>query len=121
MKIQARCESVIGANKRHSRFCVRQRITAQLFIARSLPHPLRHYKESVLSELQERIDKLEFELVHQQRITEQLNETVTEQTKELLHLGRVVDRLARQFSDLRKSPGTTEPEPTLEDEKPPHY
>lgn len=82
---------------------------------------LRHYKETLLSELQKRIDKLEFELVHQQRITEQLNETVTEQTKELLHLGRVVDRLARQFADLRKSPGTTEPAPTLEDEKPPHY
>ena len=74
-----------------------------------------------MAELQQRIDKLEFELVHQQRITEQLNETVTEQCSELLRLGRAVDRLTRQFTELRKRPSTTEPSPTLEEEKPPHY
>ncbi len=74
-----------------------------------------------MANLQERIDKLEFELVHQQRITEQLNETVTQQTKELLHLGRVVDRLTRQFAELRRRPGAAETAPTLEEDKPPHY
>lgn len=74
-----------------------------------------------MSEFQQRIDKLEFELVHQQRISEQLNETVTEQSKELLRLGRVVERITRQFAELRKSPNTAEPTPTLEEEKPPHY
>ncbi len=74
-----------------------------------------------MAELQQRIDKLEFELVHQQRITEQLNETVTEQCSELLRLGRAVDRLTGQFAELRKRPSTSEPSPTLEEEKPPHY
>lgn len=68
-----------------------------------------------------RIEKLEIEWVHQQRVTEQLNEVVTEQTKELLRLGRAFDRLSKQIVELRKQPTGNETPPTLEDEKPPHY
>lgn len=68
-----------------------------------------------------RIEKLEIELVHQQRVTEQLNEVVTEQTKELLRLGRAFDRLSKQIVELRKQPTGNQTPPTLEDEKPPHY
>lgn len=68
-----------------------------------------------------RLEKLEIELVHQQRVTEQLNEVVTEQTKELLRLGRAFDRLSKQVVELRKQPTAAETPPSLEDEKPPHY
>jgi uncharacterized coiled-coil protein SlyX len=68
-----------------------------------------------------RIERLEMELAHQQRVTEQLNEVVTEQTKELLRLSRAFDRLTKQVVELRKQPAGNEPSPTLEDEKPPHY
>ncbi len=71
--------------------------------------------------LQLRIEKLEFELVHQQRTTEQLNEIVVEQTRELMRLQRAIDRLAKQLDDVRKAPSDSLPPPTLEEEKPPHY
>jgi SlyX protein len=74
-----------------------------------------------LADSEARIEKLEIELVHQQRVTEQLNEVVTEQTKELLRLGRAFDRLSKQIAELRKRPTGAETPPTLEDEKPPHY
>jgi uncharacterized coiled-coil protein SlyX len=74
-----------------------------------------------VSEPNARIEKLEIELAHQQRVTEQLNEVVTEQTKELLRLARSVAQLSKQVVELRKRPDSSEPAPTLEDEKPPHY
>jgi len=74
-----------------------------------------------LTDSDARIEKLEIEWVHQQRVTEQLNEVVTEQTKELLRLGRAFDRLSKQIVELRKQPTGNETPPTLEDEKPPHY
>jgi uncharacterized coiled-coil protein SlyX len=70
---------------------------------------------------QHRIEKLEVALAHQQRLIEQLNEVVTEQTKEMLRMGRTLDQLTKQVVELRKRPTSTEPQPTLEDEKPPHY
>lgn len=68
-----------------------------------------------------RLEKLEIELVHQQRVTEQLNEVVTEQTKELMKLRRALELLTKQFVELRKRPQGNETPPTLEEEKPPHY
>ncbi len=68
-----------------------------------------------------RIEKLEIELVHLQRISEQLNEIVAAQSKELLQLTRTVERLLKQIGDLRKRPETVSPAPTLEEEQPPHY
>ena len=68
-----------------------------------------------------RIEKLEIELAHQQRVTEQLNEVVTEQTRQLMRLARSVEQLTKQVVELRKRPDASEPAPTLEDEKPPHY
>lgn len=68
-----------------------------------------------------RIEKLEIELAHQQRVTEQLNEVVTEQTRQLMRLARSVEQLTKQVVELRKRPDASEPTPTLEDEKPPHY
>lgn len=70
---------------------------------------------------QHRIEKLEVTLAHQQRLIEQLNEVVTEQTKQMLRMGRTLDQLTKQVVELRKRPALTEPQPTLEDEKPPHY
>jgi len=68
----------------------------------------------------DRIERLEFELAHQQRITEQLNEVVTEQNRQLFRIGRDLDQLKKQITDLKQRP-TSDPAPTLEDEKPPHY
>ncbi len=70
--------------------------------------------------IDERVEQLELELAHHQRMVEQLNEVVVGQSHELLKLTRVVDRLVRQYDDLKKQvPG---PEArTLEDDKPPHY
>ena len=68
-----------------------------------------------------RIEKLEIELVHVQRVNEQLNEIVAEQSKETLRLSRIVDRLLAQVTELRKRPDAASAPPSLEDEKPPHY
>jgi len=74
-----------------------------------------------LNDLQNRIERLEFELAHQQRATEQLNEVVTQQSKELMRMSRLMDQLTKQLVELKKRPQATESAPTLEEEKPPHY
>ena len=69
---------------------------------------------------EERLERLEVELAHQQRTTDQLNEVVSEQAVELLRLERAVKRAAKQIDELRTK--TDKAEPTdLADEKPPHY
>jgi uncharacterized coiled-coil protein SlyX len=72
-------------------------------------------------QLRSRIEKLEIELVHLQRFTEQLNQVVAEQSSDVLKLTRTVDRLTKHVTELRKRPDSSEPPPTLEEEKPPHY
>ena len=67
---------------------------------------------------QERIDELEFQLAHHQRLGEQLNEVVTEHTQQILRMERLILRLEDQIKtvrDQRKEPF----DPGIE--KPPHY
>ncbi len=71
--------------------------------------------------LDERVERLEMEVAHQQRVTDQLNEAVSIQSLDILRLQRVNEQLIKQIEELRQ--GTDEPEEAinLEDEKPPHY
>lgn len=67
---------------------------------------------------QERIDELEFQLAHHQRLCEQLNEVVTDHTQQILRMERIILRLEDQIKtvrDQRKEPF----DPGIE--KPPHY
>ncbi len=69
---------------------------------------------------EERLERLEMELAHQQRTTDQLNEVLSEQSVELLRLQRTTQQLSRQLEEMRTK--TEKPQPVdLADEKPPHY
>ncbi len=70
---------------------------------------------------EERIERLEMELAHQQRTTDQLNQAVSEQSLDLLRLRRTIDRLAKRVDELATKSDTSEPLPDIVDEKPPHY
>ncbi len=69
---------------------------------------------------EERLDRLEMELAHQQRTTDQLNDVVTEQSVELLRLQRALKQAAKQIDEIRTKAEKAEPV-DLADEKPPHY
>jgi uncharacterized coiled-coil protein SlyX len=69
---------------------------------------------------EERLDRLEMELTHQQRTTDQLNDVVTEQSMELLRLQRALAQAAKQIQEMRAKAEKSEPV-DLVDEKPPHY
>ena len=68
----------------------------------------------------ERIERLEMEVAHQQRTLDQLNEVVIEQSIDLLRLQRTIQRIAKQLESLATPAGDAEPV-DLADEKPPHY
>lgn len=70
--------------------------------------------------LEERVERLEMEVAHQQRTLDQLNEVVIEQSLDLLRVQRTLQQLAKQLEDLATPPVTSEPV-DLVDEKPPHY
>lgn len=73
------------------------------------------------AKLQQRLEHLEIELVHQQRATEQLDSVIQELSKEILRLSRQHDRVLKKLDDLNAAK-TAEPYVlNLEDEKPPHY
>ena len=65
-----------------------------------------------------RLEKLEFELAHLNRLYDQLNEVVTEQAMRLDSQSRTIRRLTDQLNDLKENPLPTS-DPL--DEKPPHY
>jgi len=71
--------------------------------------------------LDERVERLEMELAHQQRVTDQLNEVVSIQSLDILRLQRVNEQLIKQIEELRIGGDSEETEVSLEDEKPPHY
>ncbi len=73
-----------------------------------------------MKSIDERVEQLEMELAHHERHVEQLNEVVTSQSHELLRLTRIVDRLVRQYDELKKRVPEDDTR-TLEDDKPPHY
>ncbi len=69
---------------------------------------------------EERIERLEMEVAHQQRTLDQLNEVVIEQSVDLLRLQRTLEQLAKQLEELTTPPVGAEPLDLVE-EKPPHY
>jgi uncharacterized coiled-coil protein SlyX len=71
--------------------------------------------------LDERVERLEMELAHQQRVTDQLNEAVSIQSLDILRLQRVNEQLIKQIEELRQGNDESEEAINLEDEKPPHY
>lgn len=74
--------------------------------------------EQSYEQLCRRIDELEFQLAHQQRLCEQLNEVVTEHTHQLLRYQRVLVTLEDQLKQVReRHKEAFDPRA----EKPPHY
>lgn len=71
--------------------------------------------------LDERVERLEMEVAHQQRVTEQLNEVVSLQSLDIMRLQRVNEQLVKQIEQLRLRGNEEETVVSLEDEKPPHY
>ncbi|WP_047813862.1 SlyX family protein [Rhodopirellula islandica] len=69
--------------------------------------------------MEDRITELEIQLVHTQRVCEQLNEIVTELSLDAQRREREMKRLADQLKDLKNK--ATERGGDLEDERPPHY
>jgi uncharacterized coiled-coil protein SlyX len=74
--------------------------------------------EESTEKLGQRVQELEFQLAHQQRLVEQLNEVLVQHTRDLMRLEALARRLEEQVKlarELRKEafdPGA---------EKPPHY
>jgi uncharacterized coiled-coil protein SlyX len=71
--------------------------------------------------LDERVERLEMELAHQQRVTDQLNEAVSLQSLDIMRLQRTNEQLVKQIEQLRLRGNEEEMVVNLEDEKPPHY
>jgi uncharacterized coiled-coil protein SlyX len=69
----------------------------------------------------ERVERLEMEVAHQQRVTDQLNEVVSIQSLDILRLQRTNEQLMKQIEELRLGNNGAEEAIDLEDEKPPHY
>ena len=69
-------------------------------------------------DLNERMTELEIQLVHVQRLYEQLNEVVTAQAMEADRLQRRMAQLQTQLKELKDKPAAAV-DPL--DEKPPHY
>ena len=69
---------------------------------------------------EERLDRLEMELAHQQRTTDQLNEVVSDQSLQMLRLHRTIGQLVKHVEKLDSKSKADEPA-DLADEKPPHY
>ena len=70
------------------------------------------------ADLNQRITELEIQLVHVQRLFDQLNEVVTSQAMETDRMQRRITQLQTQIKELKQKPAeATDPL----DEKPPHY
>ncbi|MEO9594171.1 SlyX family protein [Rhodopirellula bahusiensis] len=69
--------------------------------------------------LEDRITEVEIQLVHTQRVCDQLNEIVTEMSLEAQRRDREMKRLVDQLKDLKNK--VSESGGDLEDERPPHY
>jgi len=70
---------------------------------------------------EERIDRLEMELAHQQRTTDQLNDVVSTQSLDILRLQRAIEQLVKQLEEMGMQTEDDEEPLDLADEKPPHY
>ena len=69
----------------------------------------------------ERLERLEMELAHQQRMTDNLNEAVSQQSLEIMRMHRTIERLAKQLEEMVINTESDEPLRDIADEKPPHY
>lgn len=69
-------------------------------------------------DLNERMTELEIQLVHVQRLYEQLNEVVTAQAMDADRMQRRITQLQTQLKELKEKP-TASADPL--DEQPPHY
>lgn len=70
-----------------------------------------------IDNLTTRIDKLEILFSEQEYTVESLNTVVTRQAQEIDQLSDTIDLLKQQIQEFKKQ----FPEPTVVDEKPPHY
>ncbi len=64
-----------------------------------------------------RINRLEIMLSEQEYTIESLNSVITRQTRDILELNQQLELLRLQLTELKKQ----QPQPTVIDEKPPHY
>jgi len=69
----------------------------------------------------ERLERLEMELAHQQRMTDNLNEAVSQQSLDIMRMHRTIERLAKQLEEMVINTESDEPLRDIADEKPPHY
>lgn len=69
--------------------------------------------------LQDRITELEIQLVHTQRVCDQLNEVVTDLALDAQRRDRELKRVLDQVKELKGK--ISEPDGDIEDERPPHY
>ncbi len=69
----------------------------------------------------ERLERLEMELAHQQRMTDNLNDAVSQQSLDLMRMHRTIERLAKQLEEMVINIESDEPLRDIADEKPPHY
>lgn len=68
--------------------------------------------------IERRLESLEIQLAHTQRMCEQLNEVVTQMSLAMRKRDRMLDALTQQIKDLKqKSDGGS----SMENERPPHY
>jgi len=70
---------------------------------------------------EERIERLEMELSHQERTNERMNQAMAEQSLEILRMGRAIEQLIQRFDELGSGTQDDELETDIRDEKPPHY
>lgn len=71
--------------------------------------------------LEERVERLEMELGHQQRTNERLNQSMAEQSLEILRMGRAIEQLVQQIEEMGIETQDDDAVPEIGDEKPPHY
>jgi uncharacterized coiled-coil protein SlyX len=69
----------------------------------------------------ERLERLEMELAHQQRMTDNLNDAVSQQSLDIMRMHRTIERLAKQLEEMVINTESDEPLRDIADEKPPHY
>lgn len=74
-----------------------------------------------MTDLEERVERLEMELAHQQRLTDQLNATVAQQSLDILRMQRRIQQLVQQVEAFKANADDTELGGDTEPEKPPHY
>ena len=70
---------------------------------------------------EERIERLEMELSHQERTNERMNQAMAEQSLEILRMGRAIEQLIQRFDELGSDTQDDDRETDIRDEKPPHY